>query len=384
MRASFRPVIVAVLWMSVCTEGAFAQAHPFVYSISTKSFTAFEFGNACSTLSINDLKHSAGSYSTSFDGLACHGFIKAGDSFTSFDYPGAYFTGSRGINNAGQIVGQRCLPSTTEFPDCAAFVKDRDTFTSYVYPGALFTYGNAINNTGTIAGKYRIEVEVGTNAVQDFDHGLLIDGGVFTVVDVPGALNTELNGINDALDIVGYYSVLTNSWPGYRIRGFLKQGSVFTAIDFPGALFTAAMGINNLGQVIGYYVDNYLLSHGFIKDGDKFLSLDVPAADTFLFGINNLGEIVGQYYPRNVAAPLQTLVSDVEGSALPRGTKSSLLDRLNVVRAAFNDGNVTTACGVLGAFINTLEAHAGKKIPLVVGTDLVDQATRIQALMGCH
>jgi len=39
--------------------------------------------------------------------------------------------------------------------------------------------------------------------------------------------------------------------------------------------------------------------HGFIKDGDKLTSLDVPDSTfTVASGINNLGQIVGFYNPR--------------------------------------------------------------------------------------
>ena len=56
---------------------------------------------------------------------------------------------------------------------------------------------------------------------------------------------------------------------------------------------TAAYGINDTGQIVGTYF-NASGSHGFLKDGSTYTTLDVPGAtDTQAFGINDTGQIVG-------------------------------------------------------------------------------------------
>jgi hypothetical protein len=46
-------------------------------------------------------------------------------------------------------------------------------------------------------------------------------------------------------------------------HGFLLSYGVYTTIDVPGAVDTFAEGINNLGQIAGYYVDASGNDHGF-------------------------------------------------------------------------------------------------------------------------
>ena len=76
----------------------------------------------------------------------------------------------------------------------------------------------------------------------------------FTTIDVPGAVATLAQGINDHGQIVGeYLDGITG--PGH---GPLLDGT-FTTIDVPGASFTVARGINNRGQIVGYYDP-----HGFL------------------------------------------------------------------------------------------------------------------------
>src|SRR4051794_1088986 len=62
----------------------------------------------------------------------------------------------------------------------------------------------------------------------------------FTTIDVPGSIETEVSGNNDAGDIVGGYRLPDNS-----VHAFLLSGGVYTTIDPPGSFGTAARGINN-------------------------------------------------------------------------------------------------------------------------------------------
>jgi probable HAF family extracellular repeat protein len=191
-------------------------------------------------------------------------------------------------------------------------LKDGNSFTSFDYPGAKYTYGNGINNLGEIVGKYRVEIVVGPtpNVVQDFDHGLTIVGSTLTSFDVPGAIGlTEGKGINDAGKLVGYY--ISDG----AIHGFLKNGNTFTSIDVPGVIYTNARAINNLGQILGDYDDSDNNRHGFLYDGNAFTLLpDFPSPHGVTLmeytGINNVGQIVGYYEPapRPVPEPSSLLL----------------------------------------------------------------------------
>jgi probable HAF family extracellular repeat protein len=53
---------------------------------------------------------------------------------------------------------------------------------------------------------------------------------------------------------------------------------IFTPFDVPGATFTSAFGINTAGQIVGQFGDA-TGSHGFLKDGDMYITIDVPSAN---------------------------------------------------------------------------------------------------------
>jgi hypothetical protein len=58
---------------------------------------------------------------------------------------------------------------------------------------------------------------------------------------------------------------------------------------------TTAWGINDLGQIVGQYVVSGDGLHGFLKDGDDYITIDYPnGSNTWLYDINNNGQIIGQ------------------------------------------------------------------------------------------
>jgi probable HAF family extracellular repeat protein len=101
-------------------------------------------------------------------------------------------------------------------------------------------------------------------------------------------------GLNNRGQIVGWFYDATQ-----HTHGFLKDGTTFTTIDVPGALSTIAYGINTAGQIVGSFQDATGF-HGFLKDGATFTTIDGPgatdvpgAAFTEARGINTAGRIVG-------------------------------------------------------------------------------------------
>ncbi|MDF5709172.1 MAG: hypothetical protein PUP90_16290 [Nostoc sp. S4] len=118
---------------------------------------------------------------------------------------------------------------------------------------------------------------------------------VFTTFDVPNAIATDAQGINDQGDITGYFS----DSAGYH--SFLKQGRSFNTFDYSNALLTYANGINNQGNIVGSYYQNTVF-HAFLKKGNSFSNVDVPGVDPAFAqyfsnqsarDINNQGDFVG-------------------------------------------------------------------------------------------
>nr|MBA3916251.1 hypothetical protein [Terriglobales bacterium] len=72
-------------------------------------------------------------------------------------------------------------------------------------------------------------------------------GGTYTQIDYPAAMDTDAFAINQSGDIVGVYF----DFEGYE-HGFFLEGGVFTSIDYDSPFsYTSASGINDLGQVVG-------------------------------------------------------------------------------------------------------------------------------------
>lgn len=75
---------------------------------------------------------------------------------------------------------------------------------------------------------------------------------------------------------------------------------VFTTLDFPGAVLTNVQGINASGDTVGFYTDTGGRQHGFLRSGDQYRSIDFPNASlTQAHGIGPAGDIVGQYQRQN-------------------------------------------------------------------------------------
>jgi uncharacterized membrane protein len=72
----------------------------------------------------------------------------------------------------------------------------------------------------------------------------------FTTFDLPGSLGPNYAfGINSSGQIVGYYGLLDNG--------------IYTTLNVPGASYSQAHGINASGQIVGSYTDAGG-THGFL------------------------------------------------------------------------------------------------------------------------
>ena len=78
---------------------------------------------------------------------------------------------------------------------------------------------------------------------------------------------------------------------------------------------------------------------------------------------------------------LKVLVTSL---ALPAGTTTSLQTKLNEALSAANGGDTASACTALNDFISQVRAQAGKKkLSAQDAQDLIPEAQRIQAVLGC-
>jgi probable HAF family extracellular repeat protein len=225
---------------------------------------------------------------------ASHGFLRSADgtSLTAIDVPGATSTAAVSINNSGWIVGffvtSGTIISVVPFPGTHGFRLAPDgTLTIIDAPGAEATVVLQINNGGLMVGEYIDDVS---------DHGFLLapDGKTFTTFDT-GFGDTWPYGLNDNGDVVGRIYVEA----GDQRKGWLRSAAgVFTFFREPAGYDTAAMAINNAGQIVGYYTTPPFTPHAFLRsaDGSSYTTLETPGTSTSTaVGINSSGEIVGAF-----------------------------------------------------------------------------------------
>jgi uncharacterized membrane protein len=188
-----------------------------------------------------------------------HGFLLSNGVFSTIDFPGAASTLASGINDVGEIVGFYC--PTSNFcgsplpPTAHGFVLSGGVFTSFDPPGSIFTNGGRINSEGRIAGYYQ--------SADGKTHVFLrTKESTFTTFDPPGPcpfFKNSTPGINAQGEIVGMYMGTDG-----RLHGFLLTGGVFSTIDVPGAINNANFAINERDEIVGIYQSADGNFHGFV------------------------------------------------------------------------------------------------------------------------
>jgi hypothetical protein len=179
------------------------------------------------------------------------GFVEWNGVFQSFTDPHApkikgAVTQLLGINNAGVAVGF--------YNDAAgnshAFQVNQATgvFTAIRIPGDVSTLATGINNLGDIVG-------FGTDA-SGVTTSWLLHAGHLIAYQHPGGSGTTALGINDHDEIVGSYLDGAGLLHGFTLKSPLGPVSRWQKIDDPnGVGSTVVNGLNNAGDLVGFYTD---------------------------------------------------------------------------------------------------------------------------------
>src|SRR5262249_46179105 len=93
-------------------------------------------------------------------------------------------------------------------------------------------------------------------------HGFLrTPAGAYETIDVPDALATIANGINENGTIVGEFTDLDGVTHGFVLEG----NAVFRTVDFPDATATGIRAIERRSDDLsGSYLDSGGNDHGFV------------------------------------------------------------------------------------------------------------------------
>jgi probable HAF family extracellular repeat protein len=231
---------------------------------------------------------------SSFTGGFNHGYLEKGNIFRTIEPPNVLGSYLSGINDQGAMVGGFCTTSCNPREAEHGFLYLKGKYKTFDYPAtgtSILPLG--INNLGQIVGGYC----PGSVSCQGYPlpsfHGFLKTGNKYTTLDYPNASATQANAINDAGQIVGFYTDAAT----VMNHAFFYQNGVFTQIDVPGSQYTTPYGINNAGVVSGLYADSHSFTHGFTYQNGVFTPVDIPSAYTSLLtGISNSGDVVGDGY----------------------------------------------------------------------------------------
>lgn len=170
---------------------------------------------------------------------------------------------------------------------CALPAEAAYKYTSIDYPGALCTQVLGINNSGEVVGAASVSTTDCTGPTFGFVYNF--KNGLFTPLPtVPGALSTNALGINAQGTIVG------SAGDGLNNSAFILHKGAFTLFRQPGWPFSEARAISATGLVSGYSTDNAGNYVGFIYDPEHGTFINVlPSPFTIAQGINARGQVVG-------------------------------------------------------------------------------------------
>ncbi len=183
------------------------------------------------------------------------GFVEWNGAFTSYSDPNTpHVTGSMnqllGINDAGIAVGFYVDANGVNHP--VKLNQATGHFTTIKHAGiGSNSFATGINDAGDITG-YTMN-NSGT-------YGWLLKSGHVTTFQFPGNLPTMALGISQSDEIVGSFVDSAGDTHGFTLVAPAGPVSQWTQIDDPNALNmpgdgTTVNGVNNAGDLVGFYTD---------------------------------------------------------------------------------------------------------------------------------
>ncbi len=219
------------------------------FLLSDGVYTTVDYpgSNFSSAPGINNFGTVVGGYSK---GSSLPGFVLSGGSYSSFNIPGATGLVAWGINDHDQVSGTYFTADGHR----AGFILSGSALITINFDAYSYAYNYGINNQGQT---------VGAVASAGHQSSYIHDSSGLHLFDYPSGTDSGANGINDAGDIVGFFRSVDNGG-SVTTHGYVRSGGMFTALDMPGAVGeTQALGINNHGVIVGRYFDG-VRYRGFI------------------------------------------------------------------------------------------------------------------------
>jgi len=210
-----------------------------------------------------------------------------------------------GINNAGVMTGY-FGSGAADHPNKGYKLLPpygQRNYANENFPGSVQTQVTGLNDEGDTVGFWS---SMDTASMVNNNFGFYeLNGHQFHSVEFPTGDNAnppvnQLLGINDSDIAVGFYTNGQGSNRGYTYNIRTKQFTRVLVPGYPtgtaGPTLTAA-AINKHGDVAGFYTDKNGRTDAFlaVRHG-RFRTLDYPGASaTQAFGVNDHDEVVGAY-----------------------------------------------------------------------------------------
>jgi probable HAF family extracellular repeat protein len=327
-----------------------------------------------------------------------------------------------GISEAGYVVGYVGGVSSA----ANAFVwRGAGEFSVLGTLGGRHSYARVANDVGEVAG-------YSYTAAGD-QHAFFWRDGVMADLGTLGGNTSDVSAINNHGQVVGWSYTTTGAYPHDSVfaHAYVWHDGVMTDLgtlsSSPAWSATQATSINDLGYIVGtaspsgprailwepvtdttppeitvpddVTVDATSPDGAVVEftatatddvDGDVPVECTPASGSTFAIGDTTVectatdaaGNSATASFTVHVKGASEQL-DDLAEAVMGVGPGTSLADKVQAAQTALTDGDDTGACEILNAFTNQVEAQSGKGIDTTTADDLIADATRIRAVLGC-
>jgi probable HAF family extracellular repeat protein len=367
--------------------------HPFLYSNGMMTDLG-TLGGCCGTASGINASGQIVGQADNAQGIR-RGFLYNNGVMTEIPTLGGSESRASDINASGQIVGRARIPDNNEH----AFLYENGQMLDLGTLGGSTSWANSINASGQIVG--------GSHLPDGRWRAYRYSNGVMVGLPTLGAGETSWSVSfhnNDAGQIVGWSEITNqgNCLGFHLLHGFVYSNGQTTDVGTLGGSCSLAAGINDLGHVVGWAYTAEDRQHAFYYRDGMMQDLNnlIPAGSgwelTYATAINDAEQIVGWglingqgphaflLTPRSPSDLISDLISLIQSFNLPQGIENSLIVKLQNAQDALAMGNTVSACNRLEAFINEVNAQAGKALTIDQADQLMTGANQVKAALGCQ
>jgi hypothetical protein len=165
-----------------------------------------------------------------------------------------------------------------------------------------------------------------------------------------------------------------------------SPSNLYTVDPATGTATNVSTFSGNQGSIMGLAIDDNgamyaadFTSSSKIYSVDRATGVATPLFDTGTSHVHNIA-----FNPGSPSVQLTTLLARINALALPGGIANSLSAKASAALNAVNRGDNSTACNVIGAFSNEVNALAGNQISQAASLELVFRITRLRTALGCY